>query len=142
MKRAITLAILLIAGSPALAQDRPNPADVRLAFFDAAVAALTAKNECQGMEINVLKLGEISSLAGVTDAVLAAHEDELSAVIASIRDAVEKAGRADWCSNVWRMMGPEGILLPNLLERVAALPSKYKADVRGVMARASGIAAE
>lgn len=80
----------------------------------ALMSSLKAEKVCTGMARDDRRFVLLESKLGQRPEDDTAMKDELKRAAVDIQSGLAKVGEAEWCSNVWRIFGPDG---PGLIQR-------------------------
>jgi hypothetical protein len=109
MRILILLAYILVGSVPALASD-----DYK-AYAVASVTAIVAGDKCPGLVANKTELRLLQRLT-VRDEDAKPLKMEMLRLIEVEIIALGKEGTQTWCSNAADMFGPDGTIMPRLIE--------------------------
>jgi len=90
--------------STAAAMDR----DLASYYALALMSSLQAQTHCSGMTRDDGRFAFLLGKVGQHDEDAAAMKDEMKRAALDVRNGLAKVGEAEWCSNIWRLYGPDG----------------------------------
>lgn len=88
--------------------------DLASYYATALMASFKAEKVCTGMTRNDARFAYLLSKVGQRPEDEPAMKDALREAAAGLQSGLNKVGAAEWCSNIWRLYGPDG---PGLLVR-------------------------
>lgn len=100
---AFTVIFSLYASS-AVAMDRELASYYALTLM----SSLQAQKHCSGMARDDGRFAFLLSKVGQRPEDNAAMDAQLKQAAIDVRDGLAKVGVAEWCSNIWRLFGPDG----------------------------------
>jgi hypothetical protein len=109
--RNLTLSLFLfIFASSACAMDQSLASYYALALM----TSLKAEKACTGMQRDDIRFSYLLSKVGQGPEDEAAMKAEMKQAAINVQNGLTKVGQAEWCSNIWRLFGPDG---PGLIKR-------------------------
>ena len=118
---AATLLIILAAAAAGgdQAAQAPSPHDLKIKSYASTMAiAKTASDTCADILIDTEQLKKLKDRFHMSEADRSKYIDELDAVFAKLRQAIADApSQQAWCDATYRLYGPGGRMIPDLMQR-------------------------